>query len=150
MSTTTVVALDPNKLYEIVDGQPEEKERHGARHSGICTRLMIKLGMYLKANRLGELYPVTSFQIGVNERIPDLAFVSAAHIPPEGEPDTNGIKHGSSGPWRSPLSEVARKRCPRALQMPMNQQQNQGGNRRRGECEAAAWRNPRQFSGARD
>jgi Uma2 family endonuclease len=49
---------------------------------------MIKLGMYLQANRLGELYRVTNFQIGANERIPDLAFVSAAHIPPEGEPDT--------------------------------------------------------------
>ena len=88
MSTTTAVALDPDKLYEIVDGRPEEKERHGARRSGICTRLMIKLGMYLQANRLGELYRVTNFQIGANERIPDLAFVSAAHIPPEGEPDT--------------------------------------------------------------
>ena len=88
MSTTTAVALDPDKLYEIVDGRPEEKERQGARHSGICARLLIKLGMYLKANRLGELYLVTSFQIGRNERIPDLAFVSAAHIPPEGEPDT--------------------------------------------------------------
>jgi len=31
---------------------------------------------------------MTSFQIGANERIPDLAFVSAARIPPEGEPDT--------------------------------------------------------------
>jgi Uma2 family endonuclease len=88
MSTTTQVALGPDKLYEIVDGRPEEKERHGARRSGICTRLMIKLGMYLKANRLGELYPVTNFQIGANERIPDLAFVSAARIPSEGEPDT--------------------------------------------------------------
>jgi Uma2 family endonuclease len=88
MTTTTAVALDPDKLYEIVDGRPEEKERHGARHSGICTRFMIKLGMYLQANRLGELYPVTNFQIGANERIPDLAFVSAARIPSEGEPDT--------------------------------------------------------------
>jgi Uma2 family endonuclease len=88
MSTTTAVALDPDKLYEIVDGQPEEKERHGARHGGICTRLAIKLGLYLTANSLGELYVETSFQIGANERIPDLAFVSAARIPPEGEPDT--------------------------------------------------------------
>ena len=29
-----------------------------------------------------------SFQIGGNERIPDLAFISAARIPPEGEPET--------------------------------------------------------------
>src|SRR5438046_2251040 len=88
MSTTTAVALDPDKLYEIVDGQPEEKEMPGARHSGICGRLTVKLGMYLTANQLGELYPEGSFQIGANERIPDLAFVSAARIPPEGEPDT--------------------------------------------------------------
>lgn len=88
MSTTTAVALDPDKLYEIVNGRPEEKEMPGARHSGICGRLTVKLGMYLTANQLGELYPKGSFQIGANERIPDLAFVSAARIPPEGEPDT--------------------------------------------------------------
>ena len=88
MSTTTAVALDPDKLYEIVDGQPEAKEMPGARHSGICGRLTVKLGMYLTANQLGELYPEGSFQIGANERIPDLAFVSAVRIPPEGEPDT--------------------------------------------------------------
>jgi Uma2 family endonuclease len=88
MSTTTEVALDPEKLYEIIDGQPEEKKIPGARHSGICARLAIELGMYLKANQLGELYLETSFQIGENELIPDLAFVSAARMPPEGEPDT--------------------------------------------------------------
>jgi Uma2 family endonuclease len=60
----------------------------GARHSGICGRLIVKLGIYLTANQLGELYPEGSFQIGANERISDLAFVSAARIPPEGEPDT--------------------------------------------------------------
>ena len=41
MPTITEVALDPDKLYEIVDGQPEEKEMPGARHSGICARLTI-------------------------------------------------------------------------------------------------------------
>ena len=87
MSTTTEVALDPDKLYEIVDGQPEEKEMPGARHGGICTRLAIELGLYLKTNQLGGLYGETSFQIGRNERIPDLAFISAVRIPPEGEPD---------------------------------------------------------------
>jgi Uma2 family endonuclease len=45
--------------------------------------------MYLKANRPGELYLRTSFQIGANAHIPDLAFVSTARIPSEGEPDTN-------------------------------------------------------------
>lgn len=88
MATMTVVALDPDKLYEIVDGQPEEKEMPGARHSGICARLTTVLGVYLKANRSGGLYVEGSFQIGGNERIPDLAFVSATRIPTEGEPET--------------------------------------------------------------
>ena len=39
MSTTAAVALDSDKLYEIVDGQPEEKEMPGARHSGISDAL---------------------------------------------------------------------------------------------------------------
>lgn len=88
MPTMTAVALDPDKLYEIVDGQPEEKEMPGARHSGICARLATELGVYLKANRSGGLYVEGSFQIGRNERLPDLAFVAAARIPPEGEPET--------------------------------------------------------------
>jgi len=88
MSATTETILDPDKLYEIVNGQPEEKEMPGARHGGICGRLARKLGGFIETNELGELYPETSFQIGQNERIPDLAFVSAARIPPEGEPET--------------------------------------------------------------
>jgi Uma2 family endonuclease len=88
MSTTPEITLDPDKLYEIVNGQPEEKEMPGARHGGVSGRLAIELGIYLKANKLGELYPETNFQIGQNERILDLAFVSAARIPPEGEPET--------------------------------------------------------------
>lgn len=80
--------LDPDKSYEIVNGQPEEKEMPGARHSGICSRLNRKLGNYVEANKLGETYPEANFQIGDRERIPDLAFVSAARIPSEGEPET--------------------------------------------------------------
>ncbi len=87
----TETTLDPDKQYEIVNGQPEEKEMPGARHGGVCGRLAIELGIYLKTNKLGELYPETNFQIGGNERIPDLAFVSAARIPPEGEPETKWL-----------------------------------------------------------
>jgi Uma2 family endonuclease len=37
---------------------------------------------------LGGIYgPDTSFKIGRNERMPDVSFVAAARIPPEGEPD---------------------------------------------------------------
>jgi Uma2 family endonuclease len=80
--------LDPERSYELVDGVPEEKEMPGARHSGVCGRLDRRLGTYVEANALGEVYPEASFQIGNHERIPDLAFVSAERIPPEGEPET--------------------------------------------------------------
>jgi Uma2 family endonuclease len=88
MAVITEIALDPEKEYEIVDGQPEEKEMGGARHSGVGTRLIIELGMHVKLNQLGGVYgPDATFQIGSNERLPDIAFVSAARIPPEGEPE---------------------------------------------------------------
>ncbi|MEP7341535.1 MAG: Uma2 family endonuclease [Acidobacteriota bacterium] len=80
--------LDPDKSYEIVNGQPEEKEMPGARHSGICTRLGRKLGDYAEAKGLGEIYQEASFQIGEHERIPDLAFISTLRIPLGGEPET--------------------------------------------------------------
>lgn len=83
-----VAELDPERSYEIVNGQLEEKEMPGARHGGICSRLERRLGMFIEANGLGELYTETNFQIADNERIPDLAFVSAERIPEEGEPET--------------------------------------------------------------
>jgi Uma2 family endonuclease len=85
------LALDPERNYEIVNGVPEEKEMPGARHSGICGRLMIGLATYLKTNPVGVLYPEASFKIGENERIPDLAYISLERIPPEGEPETKWL-----------------------------------------------------------
>jgi Uma2 family endonuclease len=88
MAVTTEVMLDPEKEYEIVDGQPEEKEMPGARHGGVSARLIVELGMHIKINKLGGIYgPDTTFQIGKNERLPDVAFVAAERIPEEGEPE---------------------------------------------------------------
>lgn len=91
MQATMEVAFDPERNYEIVNGVPEEKEMPGARLSGICSRLDRRLGAYVEANHLGEVYAEASFQIGVNERIPDLAFITAARLPPEGEPITKWL-----------------------------------------------------------
>jgi Uma2 family endonuclease len=83
-----VTVLNPEKEYEIVAGQPEEKAMGGARHGGIGARLLIRLGSYVEAQHLGGVYgPDTSFQIGPNERLPDVAFVAADRIPPAGEPE---------------------------------------------------------------
>ena len=88
MAVLTEVALDLEKEYEIVDGEPEEKEMGSARHSGVGTRLSARLVMHVEAHQLGGVYgPDATFQIVENERLPDVAFVSAARFPEEGEPE---------------------------------------------------------------
>ncbi len=88
MAVMTEVALDLGKEYELVNGKPEEKEMAGARHGGVGSRLHRRLGVYVEENDLGEVYgPDTTFLIGENQRLPDIAFVSAEKMPPEGEPE---------------------------------------------------------------
>jgi Uma2 family endonuclease len=87
MDVGTEITLDPEKEYELVIGHPEEKQMGGARHGGIGARLLVRLGGYVEAHKLGAVYgPDTSYQIGPNERIPDVSFVSASRIPFDGEP----------------------------------------------------------------
>lgn len=85
---TMQLALDPEKNYEIVNGVPEEKEMPGARHGMITARLAIRLGGFIEANHLGETFTEVNYKIGHNERIPDLSFVAADRIPPEGVPES--------------------------------------------------------------
>ena len=74
--------FEAEKFYEIVNGQLEEKDMAGARHGGVGMRLGARLVLHAEAHRLGEVYGVdTTFKIGANERIPDLAFVTAARLP---------------------------------------------------------------------
>jgi Uma2 family endonuclease len=89
MVATAELAPDDDKLYEIAeDGQLEEKEMAGARHGGVGVRLVARMLMHVEANQLGGVYgPDTSFTIGSRERMPDVAFVSAARIPAAGEPE---------------------------------------------------------------
>jgi Uma2 family endonuclease len=88
MAVATEIAFDPDKEYEIVDGQPEEKEMGNARHGGVGARLLARTLIHVEDHDLGGVYgPDTTFQIGSHERLPDIAFISAARIPPDGEPD---------------------------------------------------------------
>ena len=85
---TLKATVEIPKLYEIVNGQMEEKEMAGARHGGVGGRLFIKLGNFVYDRNLGGLYgPDTTFTIGNNNRMPDISFVSLARIPDEGEPE---------------------------------------------------------------
>jgi Uma2 family endonuclease len=82
--------LDTEKEYEIINGQPEEKEMGSARHGGVGSRLIVRLGGYVETHGLGQVYgPDTTFRVGGNDRLPDVSFLSAARIPAEGEPDTS-------------------------------------------------------------
>src|SRR5262245_59976940 len=81
------IILDLEKSYEIVDGQPEEKEPPGGKHGVISANLDFELMNYSKTTRRGLACSETNFKIGRNERIPDVAFVLTERIPPEGMPE---------------------------------------------------------------
>lgn len=83
------LVLDPEKEYEIVNRQPEEKEIAGALHSGVGTRLIIRLGVFVETHKRGSVYgPDATYQIGLNERLPDVSFISSARLPKDREPTT--------------------------------------------------------------
>lgn len=85
---STPKLIDPEKQIEIVDGKVEIKEMAGARHSGISGRLLRKIGNFVEENGLGEVYGGdTTFTIGENDRLPDVAFLSIEKIPETGEPE---------------------------------------------------------------
>jgi Uma2 family endonuclease len=64
-----------------------EEKMAGGKHGRTVMRLGARLQMHVEARHLGDIYsPDTTFQIGSNERLPDLAFVSAARVPEDGVP----------------------------------------------------------------
>jgi Uma2 family endonuclease len=88
MATASEIIIEPEKELELVNGQLVRKERGGAKHGGVGVRLSAELWMHVKPHKLGGVYgPDTTFKIGQNERLPDVAFVTAARIPEDGEPD---------------------------------------------------------------
>jgi Uma2 family endonuclease len=87
-----VVALDKEhellaKEAEDSHSQMEDKNLAGARHSGVGTRLIIKLGQYLEENEIGAVYGAdATYKLPTRDRLPDVSFISSARIPIEGEP----------------------------------------------------------------
>lgn len=45
---SAAITLDPDKSYELVDGQPEEKATAGARHGRVVMRLGARLEMHVE------------------------------------------------------------------------------------------------------
>jgi Uma2 family endonuclease len=83
----TFQLIDPEKQLEWINGHAEVKEMAGARHSRIGMRLGSRMNIYVEEHNLGAVYgPDATFTIGERQRLPDISFVSAARIPPEGDP----------------------------------------------------------------
>ena len=81
----TEAAMD-DREYEVVNGIKEAKMA-GARHGGVTARLIGELWIYLKQNKIGSIYtPDTTYLIGGHDRLPDVSFIAAEHLPEEGEP----------------------------------------------------------------
>ena len=92
LATATATAMagqtDDEREYELVNGRWEVKEMGTMRHSGVGSRLLARMLMHAEAHRLGGVYgPDATFQIGRNERLPDVSFLSAARFPAGGELD---------------------------------------------------------------
>ena len=75
-----------HKGYEYINGKLEKKNFGNAKQSGLAARIVGRLGIYLKLNKIGRIYAFAHFQIGEDKRIPDGAFVSTDKIPNSGEP----------------------------------------------------------------
>lgn len=88
MEKLAKLKLDPERESEIVNGKPIAKAMEGARHGGVCARLLGAVGRFVMELELGGIYASnTTFKIGSDERLPDISFVTAERIPAEGEPE---------------------------------------------------------------
>ena len=88
MQATSDFQLDPDRHYEFVDGEWRVRPPQEPLHGLTMSRLNRYLGEFVDERCCGRVYMVCSYQIGANERIIDLSFISAARIPPGGEPAT--------------------------------------------------------------
>jgi Uma2 family endonuclease len=86
MTAVAQLALDDDLDYEIIDGKKEAKMA-GGLHGYTIMRLGWRLAQHVEVNKLGAFFsPDTTFLISGLERLPDLSFVTASRIPPDGPP----------------------------------------------------------------
>lgn len=90
MTATAELALDKtaidDKEYEVINGIKEAKMAGGI-HGRTIMRLGARLQMFVEQQQLGDFYsPDTTFLIGAEDRLPDLAFISNSRLPEEGVP----------------------------------------------------------------
>ncbi len=68
--------------YEYVKGELIPMPAASAEHGIISARVFLRLGLYVRENKLGEVVtPDTGFQVGERVLKPDIAFISSAQLP---------------------------------------------------------------------
>lgn len=83
-----LTASVPDGKAELVRGELRVTPPPGAPHGAAATNLVLLLGVHVNANRLGRVFG-DSFgyiltQLPQTVRVPDLSFVQADRLPPEG------------------------------------------------------------------
>jgi Uma2 family endonuclease len=79
-------AVNDDYDFEPFNGRKEVKMA-GGMHGRTIMRLGARLQIFVANNGLGDIYsPDTTFMIGTEERLPDLAFLSRERIPADGVP----------------------------------------------------------------
>jgi Uma2 family endonuclease len=96
VSTTTqknwtddeLLALSGEGKYELVDGELVHVSPAGARHGRIVADLLIRIGVFLRETKLGQVFDgQTGFRLRDNLRSPDISFVAGARL-------TGGVPEG--------------------------------------------------------
>lgn len=68
--------------YEYIKGELIPVPPTSLEHGSITTNLFLPLGLYVRDNRLGDVYmPDTGFRVGERVLMPDIAFLASARIP---------------------------------------------------------------------
>jgi Uma2 family endonuclease len=68
--------------YEYVKGELVPMPPTSGEHGRISVNLILPLGLYVRENRLGDIYvSETGFRVGERVLVPDIAFLSTDHIP---------------------------------------------------------------------
>jgi Uma2 family endonuclease len=79
------------RKYELIEGELIVSPA-GVKHEGIASRLVVRVGVYLMSNNLGEVYTSSiGFQLPSGDVVsPDVSFISAAKLPNGLEPEGFG------------------------------------------------------------
>ncbi len=81
-----------DELYELVEGRLIKKMSPGDRHGRVADRITKRYHRYDLEDKLGQMWSATTFDVGTGWMpIPDLGFMTSAHIPVETEKSVKGV-----------------------------------------------------------